>query len=148
MGDNATPEVPGRSLSTEGCSSSFLCSLKKSTKLWCFYSLLRGKDRTLFTPVSSGLLWEPVFGCGRPEQLLLGTALDQNSEFLNLICFGSQTIWLKLAALKAPDPDAAEVGQHLCTGQGCTHQKSLGLLSELKVILWLGGVLRFLFIEE
>lgn len=118
-------------LSTECFSSSFLHRLKKSTKSWSFCSLQRGKDTTLFTPVGPGFLQEPVFGCGRAEQLL-GDSPESD-------------VWRALAVRPSdlhcqPRRHLLQVLQRMgntLTGEGCTHEKSLVLLSELRVILWL-----------
>lgn len=82
MGGNASPKVPGRSLEHRTFLIFFSPQTEKEHEIVVFYSLLRGKDTTLFTPVDSGLPQEPEFGCGRPEQIFLGTALSQKSDLL------------------------------------------------------------------
>lgn len=106
-------------LSTECFSSSFPHRLKKSTKSWSFDSLLRGRDTTLFTPVDLGYF----------KSLYLAVAGQSSCSWGQpwiwyLTGFGSQTIWLKLPAPKAPAPDAAEDRQPFNTGEACTHERS------------------------
>lgn len=134
MGDNATPKVPGRSLKHRMFLISFSPQSEKEHEIVVFLQPSEGKRHS---PVCSCGLWAISRACIWPEQLLLGTALNQMSD---LLCQSESDLNCQPWRLQM----LQRMGNALTLGK-CTHEKSLVLLSELRVILWL-GVLGFLFI--
>lgn len=112
MGDNATPKVPGRSLEHRMFLIFFSPQTEKEHEIVVFLQPSEGKRHN---PVYSCGPWVPSRAC---IWLWQGRAAAWGQPWIRCLTgFGSQTIWLKLPAPKAPAPGAAEDGQHFNWGR-------------------------------
>lgn len=145
MGDNATTKVPSRSLEHRVFLIFFSPQTEEEHKIMVFLQPSEGKRHN---PVYSCGLWVTSRACIWLLQARAAALGDSHES----------DVWPALAVTPSdlnchPEGTCSRCcrrwdGQHSNTREGCTHQKSLVLLSELKVVLWLGGISGFLFTEE